>query len=401
MPHLSRQVFAHRLDAMQALIENHELDALAFLTPDYFFYASNFEVDVLVWERPIIAIIPGDGQPFCILHALSENHARMSKDRGTLWIDDLTFYDEIPRANGRPLITELPAALDDLLRSHGLAGATIGVDSLATASSLFSARVSGVRLVDMAQELRTLRFVKTGEELELARLAASFSDWAQQQFRESIGEGVLLDELDWSIGAKMMREAGTRFLGESIKVRIFSLAGPQAAAPHGAGASGGMRMTTGDVLVNVIIVRLNGVTIENERTWLLGPPNELAANAFTAALDAQRAAIDKARAGAAVNEIDMAARAIFTERGYEKYMCHRAGHGMGIGHGGGITAHDFPHDMAFETRPLLHRELFSVEPGIYLPGVGGFRHDDSVIIGDEPEVITHAPKELDAQIVRP
>ena len=92
-----------------------------------------------------------------------------------------------------------------------------------------------------------------------------------------------------------------------------------------------------------------------------------------------------------------AATAVIRGGGFGEFICHRTGHGMGIGHGGAVTAHDFPHDTAIETRPLEANELYSVEPGIYLPGIGGFRHDDSVVVGDVPEVLTHTPRDLETQ----
>jgi Xaa-Pro aminopeptidase len=61
----------------------------------------------------------------------------------------------------------------------------------------------------------------------------------------------------------------------------------------------------------------------------------------------------------------------------------------------GIAVHDFPYDMAFSTRRLRAGEVYAVEPGIYLPGIGGFRQDDTVIIDGSPEIVTTTPKDLD------
>lgn len=66
----------------------------------------------------------------------------------------------------------------------------------------------------------------------------------------------------------------------------------------------------------------------------------------------------------------------------------------------GLIGHEFPEDMAFNPRPLIANEVYSAEPGIYLPGVGGFRFDDTVVVGESgPIVLTKAPKDLQSQTI--
>ena len=65
----------------------------------------------------------------------------------------------------------------------------------------------------------------------------------------------------------------------------------------------------------------------------------------------------------------------------------------------GVLGHEFPEDMPFNTRPLLEREVYSAEPGVYEWGLGGFRHDDTVVLGKTPEVLTKAPKDIASQTI--
>lgn len=66
----------------------------------------------------------------------------------------------------------------------------------------------------------------------------------------------------------------------------------------------------------------------------------------------------------------------------------------------GIAGHEFPEDMAFNYRPLMENEVYSCEPGVYIYGVGGFRQDDTVVVGKtQPQVITTRSKRLEDQIV--
>ena len=138
---------------------------------------------------------------------------------------------------------------------------------------------------------------------------------------------------------------------------------------------------------------MNGLVVENERTWFCGKPTPQQVSLFQAASDANAAAAAAAVTGAPVCGIDAAAQAVIEQAGYGAHVLHRTGHGMGL------LGHEFPEDMAFNTRPLLANEVYSAEPGLYVFGVGGFRHDDTVVVGDVPEVLTRAPKDLASQTV--
>ena len=99
-------------------------------------------------------------------------------------------------------------------------------------------------------------------------------------------------------------------------------------------------------------------------------------------------------AGNPVCSADAAAQQVYEEAGFAEYINHRTGHGIGI------AGHEFPEDMPYLQRPFRENEVFSAEPGIYIWGVGGFRHDDTVFVGaKEPEVVTKRSKKLEDQIV--
>ena len=118
MPFLSTTVRDYRHRAMRAFMDEHGLDALAFLTPDYFFYATNYYLDVAPWERPVAVMVPRDGEPFAIMHELSTNHLRMARERTTLWVEDVTLYSEHPRLTNRlHLAPQWPH--DRVRRRHG------------------------------------------------------------------------------------------------------------------------------------------------------------------------------------------------------------------------------------------------------------------------------------------
>ena len=396
MAFLSTKVRDARLAAMRRFMEERQLEALAFLTEDWAFFVTNYFLDVRTWERPVAVVVPRDGTPFAVFHELSTNHLKMARDRGTLWVEDVTLYSEHPRLTNRVhLAPQWPALVAEALRDHGLARGRIGVDARPGVLERAAAYLPNVQLVPLEPQLRELRLVKEPEELELIRQAAALTDWAQERYRENIRPGRLVQEMDYSIAALIAEEAASRFDGENLEIRAFSLAGPASAAPHGTGAPTGMRINQGDGIVNIVVLRLNGLAVENERTWFCGRPSDEQARAFAAATAAQEAAIGQLVAGNSLAAVDAAALGKIVAAGYEPNVIHRTGHGIGI------AGHEFPEDMAFNPRPLLEHEVYSSEPGIYIYGLGGFRHDDTVIVGkDKPEVVTKAPKDIESQTVR-
>ena len=197
MPFLSRAVFEARREAMGHLMEAEGLDALLFGQPDFAFFASNFSVDVEPWERPTAVVIPREGDPFLVACELSTNHIRLARERGTLWIEDVTLYAE----HSRPSVLEWsvpdwPRLMAERLSSRGLSQARIGTDGMFEALAKVPEELPGVALIPMHRRLRELRLVKHPEELELLRAAAALSDEGMEALRSKIAPGRVVQELD-------------------------------------------------------------------------------------------------------------------------------------------------------------------------------------------------------------
>lgn len=396
MGFLSTAVWDERRAGMNALMDREGFDALAFVSADFVQFATNFNLDVQTWERPVLVVVPRAGDPFCLLNELSTHHFRMASERGQLWLEEAQFYDEHrSRSNANRLVTQWPRIAADLLRDKGLAEGRIAVDALPGPLAKVLELLPQLELLPRTAQLRELRLVKHPEELVLMRQAAALSDWAQELYTDAIRPGRLVQELDAAMHAKIFEEAANRFPGEHLEVRGYTLTGPASASPHGNGALTGLRIEEGHGIVNIVIPRLNGMVIENERTFFCGTPNDEQVKAYDAALAANEAAIAAARVGNPVSAIEDAARTEIEAAGFGAQIRHRTGHGMGL------IGHEYPEDMAFNDRPLLAGEVYSAEPGIYLYGVGGFRIDDTVVVGETPEVLTHAPKDLDSITLKP
>jgi len=379
-----------RLERVRRWLAEHGTDAFIVTVPENVAYLSGWRPDVEPWERPIALLVPRDGAPALVLHELSVHAVRMAGERGALAVDDVTFYVERPtdRADvwSRSRWGELVAAR---LAALGVdAAGRIARDADGGILGEVARHTPGLAFVAADDALAAMRAVKAPEELELMRGAASLTDFGQVVFRDLARPGALMVEVDAETTRRMRVEAAARFPAADVSARCFSLTGPDSAAPHGTGAGSDARIERGHGIVNIIVVSLGGYFVENERTLFVGPPDERQRLAYACAREAQAAAVDACRPGLPLAGIDRAALAVIERHGFAANVFHRAGHGIGL------RGHDRPADMAFDERPLLAGEVYTIEPGIYLYGLGGFRIDDTVVVGTPPESLTTTPRDL-------
>lgn len=396
MDFLPRKVFEDRHRSIRRFCEREGYEAFIVLTGDNFYYLTGFFLDVAPWERPVACVIPRRGKPFLVMNELSTNHVRMASERGSLGVEDVRFWKEHPssthRTYTRPQWNDLLAAV---LKERGIYGGTLACDSGYASLSRLHESLPRLDLAVEAQLLIEMRTVKNEWELDLVRRGAELSDFGQQVFREMVKPGRLITEVDASTLREMVVRGAEMFPGARLECRVFSLTGPDSASPHGTGAGSDSTVQVGHGIVNIIIVRLNGYVVENERTWIVGEPSRRQTRAFRTAEEATVAATRQMVAGNAVSSIDAAAQGVIESNGFGENILHRTGHGIGI------AGHEWPDDVAFNHRPLMAGEVWSAEPGIYIYGLGGFRHDDTVIVGEtEPEVVTRWSKKLEDQVIK-
>lgn len=394
MAFVPQSVFADREQRIKSWLGANDLHALIITTPDNFYLVSGFHLDVAPWERPVAAVIPRDGAPFLIMNELSTNHLRFAEERDSLHITDYTLYAEHPRTTNRTWIRgQWGELLAYRLAERGVTEGRVAVEGHGPSAL----RQAAPKLVfeDATRYLVEMREVKYPEELAIMRDCAALTDFGQDRYMELVQPGLNVKAFDFEISKLIMEEGGKRFPTERFEVRMISLSGAYSASPHGTGAGAGEVFEKGDSVVNIIVCRLNGLVVENERTLFVGKPrDDVQVRAFEAATAACEAAAAQMIVGNPVSSADAAAQQVYEAAGFGEHINHRTGHGIGI------AGHEFPEDMPFLHRPFKENEVYSAEPGIYLWGVGGFRHDDTVFVGKkQPEVVTKRSKKLEDQIV--
>lgn len=163
------------------------------------------------------------------------------------------------------------------------------------------------------------------------------------------------------------------------------LTGDNAASPHG--VPGNQKVKRNELVLFDLGVEHNGYVSDVTRTVAFGNPGEKAKEIYDIVLRANEAAIAAIKPGVTASELDKIARDIITDAGYGAYFNHRLGHGIGT------SVHEYPSIMEGNDLVIQEGMCFSIEPGIYVPGVAGVRIEDCVYVTkDGCEVFTHTPK---------
>lgn len=166
------------------------------------------------------------------------------------------------------------------------------------------------------------------------------------------------------------------------------LSGPNSALPHG--VSGNRKIEYGDFLLFDLGVTKNGYHADTTRTFIVGEGTEEQHNIYETVKEANKKALEAIAVGKPLKQLDIAARDHITANGYGDYFTHRVGHGLGL------EIHEEPSIHGENEQPMTKGMLFTIEPGIYIPEIGGVRIEDDVYINEhgEVEILTQFTKQL-------
>ncbi|UOE53720.1 Xaa-Pro peptidase family protein [Bacillus sp. CMF12] len=239
-----------------------------------------------------------------------------------------------------------------------------------------------IQLQNLDQALSEMRIRKSPEEIKKLRIAAQYADYAIQAGIDALYEGVSELEVLGEIEYKL-KKAGLRDMSFSTMV----LFGSNSSNPHG--VPGENKLQPGDTIIFDLGVKYEGYCSDITRTFVFKELRDEVKEMYELVLKANLAALQECRAGNKMRKIDEAARTVISDGGYAKYFPHRIGHGLGI------EVHEEPSLHAENEEILREGMVLTVEPGIYIPGVGGVRIEDDVVIGVEgKEVLTKFQKKL-------
>jgi len=314
-------------------------------------------------ERLVMFALPARGEPFCLVPRLEAG----SLAAECPWLE-LEIWDEhedpFERLSQRVGLERRPAALVS--------------DGLRTETLLRLASATSCRPASLA--LAPLRAIKDAEELARLATAAGHAD------------RVVEATADWMRPGMTERQVARHVLdafeavGDTEPWAIVA-AGPNSALPHHSPSD--RKLERGEVVLLDVGASTGGYGSDITRTYWLGAPPAEAVRVYDVVNAARAAGIAAARAGAAPESVDRAARSVIEAAGFGRHFPHRTGHGVGL------EVHEPPYLVAGNRAPLESGMVHSVEPGIYLEGRFGVRLEDLVVVEDGgARRLNHAPFDL-------
>ena len=237
-------------------------------------------------------------------------------------------------------------------------------------------------LVPMKRLIEPIRQIKSDEEADLMRKAQSIADETFAHLLTFIRPGMSEREVYLELVSDLRRRGAE---GESFPAIVAS--GERGSLPHAAPTE--KIIEEGDLLTLDFGCIYKGYCSDMTRTICVGKANEQQKEIYHTVLRAQEAALEAIKPGAICKDIDKIARDIIAEAGYGEYFGH------GLGHAVGLEVHENPRLNTIDESVLKAGMVVTDEPGIYIPGFGGVRIEDIVLVTEEgKEVLSSSPKEL-------
>jgi Xaa-Pro aminopeptidase len=358
-----------RFDRAKSLLESSGVDAILVSNGTNRRYLTGFSADDHAIDEPAgMALITPNGM---VLFAPSTNLP---------WAEAEANEDTTVREWSSPWTT----AVADYVDENGWTrlGFEDATTSVATYNALVEKLDGKTQLVPVGKAVDTLRAVKTDEEIGYLREALRMTDVAFQAAEARARIGMTEKELA-DIVAEELRNAGSE--GESFPTIVAS--GPNAAKPHH--SPGERVLQEGEPIIIDMGALHKGYAGDLTRTIWFGEPSAELVTMYRNVQAAFDSAMAKAGPDITGVQLDAAARDVFTEQGTGQYFVHSLGHGLGL------RVHEAPSASFRSNDSLVPGNVVTIEPGLYVPGEGGVRIEDVVLITEDgAENLTGAPKRV-------
>jgi Xaa-Pro aminopeptidase len=384
-----------RLQRVRQRLSEQGSDAIVLFYPPRIEYLSGFSH--VSTERPMALVVPLDGDLGVLIPHLEQEHVRKSPG-----IRHVKVYPEYPTGGTKHPMLHLA----DLLREMGLGSKRLAADrdGYTDINGYVGPSVSQVMEAPVAEAPELVdrpRQVKSAREVELVREACVWANLAHRLLQEYMAVG--RTEIETSLMATseattiMLRTLGRAYASHgrgirNVPVSASFIAGAATALPHGLRSEKGL--LPGDAIITGAGANVGGYRSELERTMIVGEPSKEFCRYFDAMIAAQDAGFSALRPGRTCADAEADVARAIDQLGMKELMRHHTGHGIGL------EGHEQPFIDLGDDTLLEPGMVLSVEPGLYVPGVAGFRHSETIVITEDGcELLTFYPRELDSLIV--
>jgi len=253
--------------------------------------------------------------------------------------------------------------------------------------SLLHAKLPRLSLTPLVKEISRLRALKSPEEVGKIRQAVQIASASFKSILPKLKSGSKEKSISAMMEMQIIRRGGQRSAFPTIVA-----SGPRAALPHGLASE--KVLQKGEMVVIDFGACWDGYHSDETKTIILGEPTKRLRKIYELVHRAQEKAIKIIRPGVSLKKIDQAARETIARAGYGKFFGHGTGHGLGL------AVHEEPRISSRATGVAEEGMVFTVEPGIYIPGWGGVRLEDLILVTSTGwEKLTFLPKEIEENII--
>ena len=371
-----------RVDRLREIMQENQIDLSIVMNFENQYYFSGLKA--ITYSRPIVLAIDSK-RTSLIIPSLEESHAKEKSNADQLFVYHETLVQD---GNGGSHLEHL-TSLISTYPSDTRVGVEFSSLPVKIGNLLKSA---GFELVDLDRSIVEMRYIKDQEEIDLITESGRLVSLALKESLFHAKPGVTEMEIDQFGNQALFFETSKTHPNSTVDFFAMSPSGlERSIMPHV--FSNTRNLETNDIVIHSRQVGLNGYRAECERTFFVGQPTEKQKEAFKISYEAQLTALEIIKVGITAKEVNEVARQVFKKAGVEEYSIHRTGHGIGIG------LHEEP-SLRYDNDLILQEGMvFCVEPAIYIPGVGGFRHSDTVVLTNKgTNLITEHPRELESLI---
>lgn len=386
---ISEKEFEQRRGSLIEDLEAEGIVAAVFFGSISIHYLTGFAF--IPTERPIAIILAPHTKPVVLVPALEKEHAEETPAIGRV-----VTYEEYPGPRHPMLV------LGDLLCEMGLSDSAIGVDSdgyggrYGYEGPRLSDVIPNARISNRRAIVEHMRRRKSPQEILLLKETARWSNLAHRMLQDRVAVGRTETEISvlasYEANNAMMRTLGDAYRpGASVFMGVTAgfrgQVGENSALPHAILRN--LRLRKGDNLVTYAGATVSGYMTAVERTMFVGEPTNEQSKYFQLMYDAQEIALGAIKPGRLCSDVDKEVRRFFQQNGLNTCWRHHTGHCQGL------ETHEAPYLDIGSDVLIEPGMVFAVEPGIYIPRLGGFRHQDVVHVTEGgAEMLTYYPRTI-------
>ncbi len=373
-------------------IRSQNLSGVVVFDNYYILYLTGFAF--IPTERPIAFVMNAEGERAMFVPRLEVEHARSK-----------TQFERVDHYVEYPYEPHPMQILKKALAEMGIAG-KIGADSdgypwmLGYRGPSLS-ELTGGTVVRVTGFIEDAMMIKSEAEIALIRESVKWGNLAHRLLQRYTRVGATETEVSLRAGndatLAMLDTLGPLYraqsmFGDGASAGYRGQIGRNAAIPHA--LTNNTVFQAGDVLVTGAGAPMWGYNSELERTMVVGRPSDEQRRMFEHMKKVQETAFDALRPGAKCSDVDRAVRGYYEANDLMKYWKHHSGHAIGLRY------HEGPFLDVGDPTEIKPGMVFTVEPGLYAPDLGGFRHSDTALItADGMELLTYYPRDLDSLII--